>query len=47
VLVAYELAEAREAVMTGMVTGCRPYSAGWEADLAIGAEAITRRLGDD
>ncbi len=30
--------------MTGMVTGCRPYSAGWEADLAIGAAAITCRL---
>jgi hypothetical protein len=35
---------ARGVVMTGMVTGCRPYSAGWEADLAIGAAAITCRL---
>jgi hypothetical protein len=35
---------ARRVVMTGMVTGCRPYSAGWEAGLAIGAVAITCRL---
>jgi hypothetical protein len=31
--------------MTGMVTGCRPYSAGWEAGPAISAEAITCRPG--
>jgi hypothetical protein len=30
--------------MTGMFTGCRPYSVGWEADLAIGAAATACRL---
>jgi hypothetical protein len=35
---------ARGIVMTGMVTGCRLYSAGREADLAIGAAAIICRL---
>jgi ABC-type sulfate/molybdate transport systems ATPase subunit len=34
----------RGLVLTGMVTGCRPSGAGWEADLAIGATTITCRL---
>jgi ABC-type sulfate/molybdate transport systems ATPase subunit len=34
----------RGVVLTGMVTGCRPSGAGWEADLAIGATTITCRL---
>ena len=34
----------RGVVLTGMVTGCRPSGAGWEADLAVGATTITCRL---
>jgi ABC-type sugar transport system ATPase subunit len=34
----------RGVVLTGMVTGCRPSGAGWEADLAIGATTVTCRL---
>jgi ABC-type sulfate/molybdate transport systems ATPase subunit len=36
----------RGLVLTGMVTARRPAGAGWEADLAIGAAAITCRLPD-
>jgi ABC-type sulfate/molybdate transport systems ATPase subunit len=36
----------RGLVLTGVVTACRPAGAGWEADLRIGATAITCRLSD-
>jgi ABC-type sulfate/molybdate transport systems ATPase subunit len=36
----------RGLVLTGMVTGCRPAGAGWEADLAIGAATVTCRLAE-
>ncbi len=36
----------RGLVLTGMVTGCRPSGAGWEADLAIGAATVTCRLAE-
>ncbi len=36
----------RGLVLTGTVTACRPAGAGWEADLAVGAEVITCRLPD-
>jgi hypothetical protein len=31
-------------VLSGHVTACRPAGAGWEADLAVGAETITCHL---
>jgi molybdate transport system ATP-binding protein len=34
----------RGLVLTGTVAACRPAGAGWEADLAVGAEVITCRL---
>jgi ABC-type sulfate/molybdate transport systems ATPase subunit len=34
----------RGLVLTGTVAACRPAGAGWEADLAVGAEMITCRL---
>jgi ABC-type sugar transport system ATPase subunit len=34
----------RGVVLTGMVTGCRPSGAGWEADLAVDGTTITCRL---
>src|SRR6204780_1453860 len=34
----------RGVVLTGMVTGCRPSGAGWEADLAVEGTTITCRV---
>ncbi|HEY2549912.1 MAG TPA: ABC transporter ATP-binding protein [Streptosporangiaceae bacterium] len=36
----------RGLVLNGLVTGCRPAGAGWEADLRIGAVTVTGRLAD-
>jgi ABC-type sulfate/molybdate transport systems ATPase subunit len=36
----------RGLVLTGVVTACRPFGAGWEADLRVGEAMITCRLPD-